>query len=466
MPTDAELLHRYAGQKDEHAFAEFVQRHLDLVYATALRATGGRRHLAEEVVQRVFTDVARKAARLGHHPVLTGWLFRSTRYVAMETNRAELRRLKYHEAFAAMPDTDTSSEPAMDWERLRPVIDDALEKLKERDREVMLLRFFQGLTFAEVGEKLGLSENAARMRTERALDKLRDHLGKRGLTSTTAALGLLLANQAFAQAPTGLATSVTAAALATAPVGVAGSFLTNLLFGKPAAAVIGAACATGITLLAWTATGSGIDDEELAALRAENARLKAMSLGGAPAAAAGTDESTAQANSFLESVANRLKQNRAAGNSGHRNHGQATPCDAFLTYAWAIEAGESEALENILTYDAKGRDAIQALHAGLPAAIRDSYPTPEKFVAFLYIADTILRPVKGADLMDDYAATEIEPGLAAVRRKDGKGGAMKWVKAGDVWKIVVPPTYPEVLVKRILGNEMLDRLGLKEEALR
>jgi RNA polymerase sigma factor (sigma-70 family) len=468
MPTDAELLHRYAGQKDGRAFGELVQRHLGLVYATALRSTGGRTHLAEEIAQEVFTDLARKAARLCHHPVLTGWLFRSTRYVAMEANRAELRRQKYHETFAAMPDTISPLEPSVDWERLRPVIDDALEELKERDREIVLLRFFQGLTFAEVGEKLSLSENAARMRTERALDKLRGHLGKRSVTSTTAALGLLLANQAFAQAPTGMAASVSTTALVAAPAGALATLFTSLLLNKPAAAVLGAACATGITLLAWTALDGGVSDQELAALRAENARLKEVSAAGASTAvvASVAQESAEETDALLQSVTKRLLENHAAGSSGHRNHGQATPYEAFLTYGWAIDAGESEALENILTYDDKGREAIHALHASLPATIRAAYPTPEKFVVFLYIADTILRPLKKADLMEDYAATELGPGRAVVRRKDAKRGGMLWVQADGVWKIVVPPAYPEHLAKRILGNEMLDKLGLNQAAPR
>lgn len=119
-------------------------------------------------------------------------------------------------------------------------------------------------------------------------------------------------------------------------------------------------------------------------------------------------------------------------------------------------------MEKILTYDDKGRKAIEALHAGMPAEVRASYPTPEKFVVFLYLADTILRPVKRADMMEDYAATEIEPGVAVVRRKDASRGGMKWVKTDDGWKIVVPLEYPSFLAKRIFGNEMLDKLGLVE----
>jgi len=462
MSPDAELLRRYSRQHDERAFAELVQRHLGLVYAAALRRTGGHVHFAEDISQKVFVELARRAAQLDGHTALVGWLYRCARNAAIDVMRAEQSRQRTAQAFANMTDT-SPADYSVDWERLRPVLDEAMDQLKERDREIMLLRFFQGLTFAEVGEKLSLSENAARMRTERALDKLRGHLGKRGVTSTTTALGLLLANQAFAQAPMGLATSVTTTALAATPAGAIATFFTSLVFNKSVVAVFGAACTTGITLLAWTAWEVDISDKELAALRVENARLKEVAAAGASGAAvaAVARELTEQTNTLLQSVAKRLQKNHAAGKSGHCNHGQATPYEAFLTYGWAIDAGESEALENILSYDDKGREAIRALHASLPATIRASYPTPEKFVVFLYIADTILRPVKKVDLMGNYAATEIEPGLAVVRRKDGQGGGMKWIQTGEVWKIVVPPAYPEFLAKRILGNEMLDKLGLK-----
>lgn len=64
MNTDAELLGRYAESRSEAAFAEFVRRHLNLVYFAALRRTGGA-PLAEDIVQRVFTEAARDAALSG-----------------------------------------------------------------------------------------------------------------------------------------------------------------------------------------------------------------------------------------------------------------------------------------------------------------------------------------------------------------------------------------------------------------
>src|SRR5262245_48920421 len=115
MLTDAEMLQRYVKARDERAFAELVQRHLGMVHGAALRRTGGRAHLAEEIAQQVFTALARKAALLSHHPSLTGWLHRSTRYAAIDVIRAEQRGEKFTQALAIMPDTAPSPEEQVEW---------------------------------------------------------------------------------------------------------------------------------------------------------------------------------------------------------------------------------------------------------------------------------------------------------------------------------------------------------------
>ena len=214
MMNDVELLRRYAEERAEDAFAELVRRHLNLVYFAALRRVGGDAHLAEDVAQGVFTALARRAVSLTGHPSLAGWLYTTTRNVAVQAQRAERRwRAREMEAHP-MHGTFSESCPETEWERLRPVIDEAMDELSELDREAILLRFFADRPFAEVGEKLALSENAARMRAERALDKLRALLVRRGITSTSTALALALANQAALAAPAGLAATVTGVALA------------------------------------------------------------------------------------------------------------------------------------------------------------------------------------------------------------------------------------------------------------
>lgn len=212
QPTDAELLHLYAENHSEEAFAELVRRHLPLAYNTALRRVAGDSHRAEEITQTVFADLARKASRLSRHPALTGWLHTSTHYAAAELVRHEQRRQLREQQSAAMPNDHT---PHVEWEQLRPVIDDALDQLDERDRAAVLLRYFENQKLSAIGKTLALSEDAARKRIDRALDKLRRQLAKRGIASTTTALGLALANNIATAAPAALASSITSAAAAT-----------------------------------------------------------------------------------------------------------------------------------------------------------------------------------------------------------------------------------------------------------
>ena len=174
IAEDAELLHRYAANHDEAAFAELVQRYLSLVYFAALRQVGGDAHCAEDVAQAVFTRLARKASALTRHQTLAGWLHTTTRFAASEVRRTERRRLAREQEAYTMHELFPESDPTArsDWERLSHVIDESLGDLSEVDREAVLLRFFAGLPLAQIGAKLNVSENAARMRVERALENL------------------------------------------------------------------------------------------------------------------------------------------------------------------------------------------------------------------------------------------------------------------------------------------------------
>jgi RNA polymerase sigma factor (sigma-70 family) len=214
MVEDAELLRRYTHEKSETAFAELVTRHVNFVYASALRRLSGDAHAAADVTQRVFTVLARKAGTLDAATVLPGWLFSTTRNLAAAYVRAESRRRKW-EKEAHLMQAHTAGDPtSAEWERLRPMLEGALDQLGQADREAVLLRFFAGRSFREIGATLRVSDAAARMRVERALDKLQRVLAKRGVTSTASALGLTLVHQATAvSAPAGLAASVSTAAL-------------------------------------------------------------------------------------------------------------------------------------------------------------------------------------------------------------------------------------------------------------
>lgn len=218
MLDDSALLQRFALARAEEDFAELVQRHLNLVYSAALRQVGGDHQFAEEVTQSVFADLARKAGSLGNHASLAGWLYTSAHYAAAKLVRGEQRRRLREKEACQMQHTHTNPAAEFDWEQLQPVIDEAMHALPEADREVILQRYFQRMPFLQIGARHGLTENAARMRAERALDKLRGILAARGVSATAMALGAGLMAQAVLAPPTALAaaivsTSLTAGAL-------------------------------------------------------------------------------------------------------------------------------------------------------------------------------------------------------------------------------------------------------------
>lgn len=237
IQTDHELLRRYVREHCEAAFAELVQLHIRLVYSAALRQVNCDRTAAEDVAQAVFSDLARKAPRLLRHSSLTGWLYTSTRFQAAKQRRTAQRRTIREHAAHAMNNILSNDATEYDWETLRPLLDDAMEDLSREDREMVLWRYFEQRPFAEIGRRLGLKENTARMRIERALDRLKSGLAKRGITSTAVALVAALAAHAMAEVPASLTERVFRTSSA---AGAAGS-LAWLLVSAKARVIIGAA---------------------------------------------------------------------------------------------------------------------------------------------------------------------------------------------------------------------------------
>jgi len=219
MTPDAELLATFARTNAEDAFAELVKRHVNLVYSAALRQVNGDEHFAKDAAQTVFTDLARKAGSLARRDSLAGWLYTSAHFAAAKIARTETRRRDREEKFMREPVSENSETARNeDWEKIRPALDAAMHELKAADREAILLRYFENRPFAEVGAKLGLNENAARMRVERALEKLRLVFAKRGIAGTSALAAVISAN-AVQLAPAGLSMTLTTASIMAAGTG-------------------------------------------------------------------------------------------------------------------------------------------------------------------------------------------------------------------------------------------------------
>ncbi len=236
---DTHLLRRYAQEGSETAFRELVERHIPLVNATARRLAGGNTHLADDVTQVVFTDLARKAATLPEGMLLSGWLHRHTCYTALKTLRSENRRRARERT--AMETNLLNEDSARDeqWARLAPVLDEALDQLGEEDRVAIVLRYLEQRDVRSVGVSLGTTETAAQKRLGRALEKLRGMLTRRGVTVSTALLATALdAGAANAPMSHGLAATVSAAALSKATGGTVFTSLLALLYNamtsKPA----------------------------------------------------------------------------------------------------------------------------------------------------------------------------------------------------------------------------------------
>ena len=210
MNDDLTLLREYGRRNSEEAFAALVSRHVNLVYSVALRQVRDP-HLAEEITQAVFIILARKAESLGPKTILPGWLCRTARYASANALTIQRRRQRreqeaHMQSILNEPESET-------WQQIAPLLDGAMEKLGQKDHDAVVLRFFEGRNFKEVGAALGASEDAAKMRVNRALDKLRKFFTKRGVSSTTAIIAGVISANSVQAAPVALAKSVTAVAI-------------------------------------------------------------------------------------------------------------------------------------------------------------------------------------------------------------------------------------------------------------
>jgi RNA polymerase sigma factor (sigma-70 family) len=245
-----------------------VARYIDLVYSTALRKVSGDAHLAQDVTQMVFLQLVRKARRIPRNVPLGGWLHGATCNVAATVRRTERRRQKREEEALQMNALQNDSAGRL--EQVAPILDDAISQLPNEDRVAILLRFFERRDFRSIGSALGSTEDAARMRVNRALQKLELILKRRGASISAAALGAALTAEAVAAAPAGLAASVAGSALAgvAAAGGIASSAFTIMVMSKLKLGIISAVVIGGLVV------SLVVQHQSLARLREDNRSLQ------------------------------------------------------------------------------------------------------------------------------------------------------------------------------------------------
>ena len=209
--TDQQLLREYAASRSESAFRELVRRHIDLVHSAARRLVRDS-HTAEDVAQAVFTALSKDARKVASHPVLAGWLHKTTRHLSTNVIRADARRrLREQQALVMNP---PASEPEPLWEDIATHLDAVLGELSEPDRDAVILRFFEKRSAKEIAATLGITAEAAQKRVNRAIERLRESFARRGITGSGAGLTATIGGHAVQAAPSGLAATIAAGVLA------------------------------------------------------------------------------------------------------------------------------------------------------------------------------------------------------------------------------------------------------------
>jgi RNA polymerase sigma factor (sigma-70 family) len=256
------LLSEFVRTGSEGAFRDLVSAYVNLVYSTAVRSVRGDTQLAEDIVQTVFIDLARAAVTLSPNIQLGGWLYRHTCFLARNAMRGERRRKARERKAVEFQRLEDYSEENL--QQLTGVLDEVINELGAEDRTAILMRFFEQLEFRSIGIATGRSEDAARMRVTRALEKLGSLLRRRGFILSTAGLGYVMETKVLQAAPSVLVHNATRAGIASSFKRT--SYLTLLKATFLTRVNVGLADATAVVILAMLiliAARVGKNDERL-----------------------------------------------------------------------------------------------------------------------------------------------------------------------------------------------------------
>jgi RNA polymerase sigma factor (sigma-70 family) len=249
---DMELVREYAVGKSDQAFATIVARHIHLVYSAALRQLGDAQQ-AEEVTQAVFLILARKAGSLHRDTTLSGWLYQTAQFTAANARRAAIRqhRREQEAQMQFMQDHQTDDS----WRRLAPVLEQAMSRLGQKERDAVILRYFENRTVGEVAAALRVNEAAAQKRVNRGTEKLRKILLKRGIPISAAVLSAAMGTNAVQAAPALLVSTVAApsAAAGGSTLALTNTTLKLMAWAKAKTAALIAAVTLGATATATIA---------------------------------------------------------------------------------------------------------------------------------------------------------------------------------------------------------------------
>jgi RNA polymerase sigma factor (sigma-70 family) len=207
--SDQQLLERFAATNDEAAFEQLVQRYGPMVMGVSSRILQDS-HEASDIFQAVFLVLSQKASSLMKKPSIGGWIYRVASNASLNAKRDRVIRVKHHQALETEVNLHTKEENQ--WEEIRPILDEELNRLPEKYRNPIVLCYLEGLNYEEAALQLGFSHSTLKMRLERARYLLRDRFTRRGLILSGTVLTTYLTQNASAQVATDIvATTVKAA---------------------------------------------------------------------------------------------------------------------------------------------------------------------------------------------------------------------------------------------------------------
>jgi RNA polymerase sigma factor (sigma-70 family) len=214
---DDELVERFAVHREEAAFAALVRRHGPLVLGVCHRVLTDP-HAAEDCFQATFLVLARKAGFLKRPKALGPWLYGVATRTALKA-RARATRRRMCEQRCAVAEAVMPSDGFL-WRDLRPKLDGAIARLAEKYRTPFILHYLEGLTVAEVAQRLGCAQGTTCARLARAKEQLRARLVRQGVAWCA---GTLVTALAHGEVPTPLAAATVQAAMSLAAVKMAGA---------------------------------------------------------------------------------------------------------------------------------------------------------------------------------------------------------------------------------------------------
>ena len=400
--TDQQLLRDYTERRSEAAFAELVRRHVDLVYSAALRMVCDA-HLAEDVSQSVFVAFAQQARQLTDRSIFSGWLHRTTQNLAANAVRTDVRRRAREQEAAAMNELLAHESDAV-WEDIAPHLDAALGELSESDRDALMLRYFERKSAQEMAQVLGVSDEAAQKRVNRAVERLREFFTKRGVTVGASGLVVVISANAVQAAPVGLAATISTAAIAGTTV-----------VATATAATIKTIAMTTLQKVLITATiiAVGVATpwviQHQAKLRKENARtLSAQS------------EQPAAIPAIAASENDFPRENWAF-------RGYATPESALVSLVWAAVNSDMEGFLNSLSPEQQSRVRLRWERQGLSDEAQFRTAISNQF-----------GPIKMIRILnkETLSETEVILRLQMEGEKGGTGTVGKKVqRIGNEWKV-------------------------------